>query len=182
MLSNSLYDKNTNRLLIGYVSQNSPFIDDSILNNIAFGIESKKINIDKANKLINICGLSDLIKTLPDGIDSTIGDSGSRLSGGQLQRIAIARALYRNPKVLILDEATNALDIDTEKILFKSIKSIYLDMTVICITHRLSTMRECNNIFHLANGSIKKICDEHNIISDNELSIIIDKYKLDEKK
>ena len=182
LLSNSLYDKNTNKLLIGYVSQNSPFIDDSILNNIAFGIESKKINIDKANKLINICGLSDLIKTLPDGIDSTIGDSGSRLSGGQLQRIAIARALYRNPKVLILDEATNALDIDTEKILFKSIKSIYLDMTVICITHRLSTMRECNNIFHLANGSIKKICDEHNIISDNELSIIIDKYKLDEKK
>ena len=67
LLSNSLYDKNTNKLLIGYVSQNSPFIDDSILNNIAFGIESKNINIDKVNKLINICGLSDLIKTLPNG-------------------------------------------------------------------------------------------------------------------
>ena len=182
LLSNSLYDKNTNKLLIGYVSQNSPFIDDSILNNIAFGIESKNINIEKANKLINICGLSDLIKTLPNGIDSTIGDSGSRLSGGQLQRIAIARALYRDPAILILDEATNALDIDTEKELFRSIKSIYLDMTVICITHRLSTMRECNNIFHLVNRSIKKICDEHNIISDKELSKLIDRYKLDEKK
>ena len=182
LLSNSLYDKNINKLLIGYVSQNSPFIDDSILNNIAFGIESKNININKVNKLINICGLSDLIKALPNGIYSTIGDSGSRLSGGQLQRIAIARALYRNPSILILDEATNALDIDTEKELFKSIKSIYLDMTVICITHRLSTMRECNNIFHLANGSIKKICDEHNIISDNELSKLVDRYKLDEKK
>ena len=123
-----------------------------------------------------------LIKTLPNGIDSTIGDSGSRLSGGQLQRIAIARALYRDPAILILDEATNALDIDTEKELFKSIKSIYLDMTVICITHRLSTMRECNNIFHLVNRSIKKICDEHNIISDKELSKLIDRYKLDEKK
>ena len=110
-----------------------------------------------------------MIKTLPDGIDSAIGDSGSRLSGGQLQRIAIARALYRNPNFNIR-QATNALDIDTEKILFKSIKSIYLDMTVICITHRLSTMRECKNIFHLANGSINKICDEHNIIGDNELS------------
>ena len=81
-----------------------------------------------------------------------------------------------------MDEATNALDIETEKKLFKSIKSSYLDISIICITHRISTMKECTNIFHLVNGSLSQICDENNIIDDDELNKLADRYNSDEKK
>ena len=147
VLSKTLYDNNLKKLLIGYVSQNSPFIDDTISKNIAFGIEEKDIDEDKIMKLIDICCLSDLLDILPDKIHTRIGEKGSRLSGGQLQRIGIARALYRNPKLLILDEATNALDITTEKNYSIRLKIIFSDLCVICITHRVSAMKECENIF-----------------------------------
>ena len=182
-LSTSLYDQTNDKLLIGYVSQNSPFIDDSILNNIVFGLEIDPImkGNNRVFNLIDICGLSDLIKSLPDGIDTRVGEKGSKLSGGQLQRIAIARALYRNPKLLILDEATNALDTDTEKKIFKSLKSNYSDMTVICITHRLETMKECENVFHISSGIVEQISDKNKKISDEELNQLSNRYTSDEK-
>jgi len=180
ILSNSIYDYNKNKLQIGYVSQNSPFIDDTIKNNIAFGIEEKDIDEDKITALMRICCLSELIGSLPDNIHTKIGEKGSRLSGGQLQRIGIARALYRNPTLLILDEATNALDINTEKKLFKSLKNNYPLLSVICITHRYSTMKECDNIFHLENGSITKLYDSENKIDEVELNKLAERYN-DEK-
>lgn len=180
ILSNSIYDYNKNKLQIGYVSQNSPFIDDTIKNNIAFGIEEKDIDEDKITALMRICCLSELLGSLPDNIHTKIGEKGSRLSGGQLQRIGIARALYRNPTLLILDEATNALDINTEKKLFKSLKNNYPLLSVICITHRYSTMKECDNIFHLENGSITKLYDSENKIDEVELNKLAERYN-DEK-
>ena len=113
---------------------------------------------------------------MPDKIHTRIGEKGSRLSGGQLQRIGIARALYRNPKLLILDEATNALDITTEKKLFNSLKNNFSDLCVICITHRVSAMKECENIFHLNNGSLSKLSDSYSVINDTELNKLAERY------
>lgn len=176
VLSKTLYDAKFNKLLIGYVSQNSPFINDTIRNNIAFGVEENDIDEERILNLIDICCLSNLLDMLPDKIHTRIGEKGSRLSGGQLQRIGIARALYRNPNLLILDEATNALDVTTEKNLFQSLKSNLSELSVICITHRLSAMKECDNIFHLNNGYINKLSDSNNSINEIELNKLAQRY------
>ena len=99
---------------IGYVPQSIYLIDDTIKKNIAFGLDEKDINIEKVNKSIRLAQLNELIELSEDGLDSLVGDRGVKLSGGQKQRIGIARALYRNPEILILDEATCTLDEKTE--------------------------------------------------------------------
>jgi ABC-type multidrug transport system fused ATPase/permease subunit len=141
---------------IGYVPQQIYLADDTIAGNIALGIDSKKIDqkaVESAAKIANIHEF--VVNELPLQYQTTVGERGIRLSGGQLQRIGIARALYNKPKVLIMDEATSALDNITEKEVMEAVNKASLNTTIILIAHRISTVKECDIIFLLENGELK---------------------------
>ena len=106
---------------IGYVPQKIYLIDDTIKNNILFGSEENEQDKNKLEKILSISQCKDFINNLPNGVNNRVGENGALLSGGQIQRIGVARALYSQPSLLILDEATNALDVDTEKNLLKAL-------------------------------------------------------------
>ena len=142
---------------IGYISQDIHLIDDSIIKNIALGVEEHKINLDSVNKALNSAQLQSFIKSLSNGINTHVGDKGVQISGGQKQRIGLARALYNNPEILILDEATSSLDDKTENEVMKAIELLSDDKTVIIIAHRLSTLGFCKKIFELKNSRFKEI-------------------------
>ncbi|WP_440650542.1 ABC transporter ATP-binding protein [Candidatus Pelagibacter sp. HIMB1495] len=140
---------------IGYVPQNIYLVDDSISANIALGIDPKNINHEAVKQAAKIANLHDFIMNdLPHQYQTSTGERGIRLSGGQRQRIGIARALYHKPKVLILDEATSALDSVTEKTVMEAIDNIDKDITIIIISHRLSTVKKCDKIFLLEKGKL----------------------------
>ncbi len=140
---------------IGYVPQNIYLTDDSVAANIAFGLETKDINQKIVEKVSKIANLHEFVMSeLPNQYQTKIGENGIRLSGGQRQRIGIARALYHNPKVLILDEASSALDDLTEKIVMDAINNISKDVTIILIAHRLNTLKNCDSIFKFDQGRI----------------------------
>jgi ABC-type multidrug transport system fused ATPase/permease subunit len=138
---------------ISYIPQTISFIDDTIRKNIALGIHD--INEGQLSKCVADAQLSDFIASLPNGLDTKIGDKGVRLSGGQRQRIGIARALYKNPDILIFDEATSALDVETERALTESIKKLSGSRTIIIVAHRISTIKDSNIIFVLEKGVVK---------------------------
>jgi len=140
------------RNTIGYVSQNTFLSDTSILQNIAYGTDPKDISVERVNQVIDESQLRTLVDTLEEGIHTHVGERGVQFSGGQQQRIGIARALYRNPSVLILDEATSALDEHTEALVMKSIDALKGKKTVIIVTHRLSTLKNCDAIYELKEG------------------------------
>lgn len=141
--------------VIGYVPQTIFISDDSIAANIAFGETEGQINLAAVERAARIANLHQFVMTdLTDGYNTLVGERGVRLSGGQRQRIGLARALYHDPKVLILDEATSALDNLTEEEVMESIKKISGEMTIILIAHRLSTVRECDQLFLLENGKL----------------------------
>lgn len=142
---------------IGYIPQKIYLHDESIKNNIAFGVEDEKIDYDKLNEVIKLSNLDNFIKNLQNGINTNVGNQGSNISGGQLQRIGIARVLYTSPKILIMDEATNSLDETTEKKVIESINNIDQVRIKIIISHRQSTVESCNKIYSLDDGNIKKI-------------------------
>ena len=140
---------------IGYVPQNIYLSDDTIAANIAFGVESKNINqidIERASKIANLHDF--IINELPDKYNTTIGERGIRLSGGQRQRIGIARAVYLNPKILILDEGTSALDNETEKKVMEGINKLSKTITIILIAHRLDTVKNCDKIYKFETGKL----------------------------
>ncbi len=167
-MSDQLIDIDSRKIKIGYVPQKISFIDDSVYQNIAFGSNDRDIDINKINNIIETVKLKELVSNLPNKGYEKIGENGVKLSGGQLQRIGMARALYLDPKILILDEATNALDINTELDIFNSIIKSYEDLTIIWITHRPSSLSLCNNIFYLNKGSIKYLNNEDNSIKDDD--------------
>ena len=136
--------------IIGYVSQSISYLSDNILKNITFCDDHDEIDMDKVMKVIRIAKLDGLVKTLDKGIYDSIGDMGSMLSGGQKQRLGIARALYREPKILILDEATNALDRQTELEILNNIKKSYQSITLILITHRNTYLEFCDKIIEIS--------------------------------
>ncbi len=139
---------------IGYVPQSIYLTDDSIKNNIAFGVKDSEIDIIALNNAIQIAQLESLINTLPNGLNTEVGERGVRLSGGQRQRIGLARALYRNPDILVLDEATSALDVDTESEIMDSIIRLKGEKTIIIVAHRYSTVNHCDVIYKFSHGRI----------------------------
>ena len=144
--------------LIGYVSQTTNLIDDTIISNVAFG--ERNPDLDKVKNALKDSQLSEFINTLPEGINTKIGEKGVMLSGGQIQRLAIARALYKNPKILILDEATSSLDNNTEKRLIQSINNLKKKVTILMIAHRLTTLQNCDRIYELKKNKFNEINKE----------------------
>ena len=153
---------------IGYVPQSIYLIDDSILSNIAFAVPYDEINLEKAKKAAKIANLDSFIQTLPDHYDTLVGERGVRLSGGQRQRIGIARALYYDPDVLVLDEATSSLDGITEDIIIDAIKTLSHKKTIIMIAHRMTTVRDCDNIFLMSDGEIEESGTYNYLMSNSE--------------
>jgi ABC-type multidrug transport system fused ATPase/permease subunit len=141
---------------IGYIPQMIFMLDDTIRANVAFGIPKDEIDEKKVWKAIEEAQLAEFVKSLPDGLDTTIGERGVRLSGGQRQRIGIARALYPDPELLIFDEATSALDNETEAAIMESINALHGHKTLVIIAHRLTTIEECDIVYRVDNGKIKK--------------------------
>ncbi len=139
---------------IGYVSQNIYLIDDSIRRNIAFGLPDDLIDDRAVFSAIQKAQLNEFIESLPNGLDTFTGERGVRLSGGQIQRIGIARALYHNPEVLVLDEATSALDYSTESGIMDAIENLHGTKTIIIVAHRLSTLDKCDRLYKLDDGKL----------------------------
>lgn len=137
--------------MIGYIPQNVFLLDDSIKNNIIFGMEPE-VSDESVWKAIEYAQLRTFVESLPDGLNTYVGEKGVRLSGGQCQRIAIARALYNNPEILVMDEATSALDNETEQDVMEIIDSIGRQKTLIIIAHRLSTIKNCDRIIEITHG------------------------------
>jgi len=140
---------------LSYVPQSVYLSDDSIRRNVAFGIPDKEIDDEQILAALRLAQLEDFIQTLPEGLDTFVGDRGTRLSGGQRQRIGIARALYHNPEVLVLDEATSSLDSEAEYEISAAIDRLSGSKTIIIIAHRLSTLRSCNRVVFMANAGIE---------------------------
>ena len=139
---------------LGYIPQTIFLIDDTIRNNIAYGIDEKDIDQERIDAVVREAQLGELIDSLPDGLDTEIGERGVRLSGGQRQRIGIARALYNDPEILVLDEATSALDTETETAVMEAIDSLSGRKTLIIIAHRLSTIENCDIIYEVKDGKV----------------------------
>ena len=132
---------------IGYIPQSIYLIDESIRDNIAFGIDADRIDDKRIWDVLEEAQLKEFVKELPEGLDTTIGDRGVRISGGQRQRLGIARALYHDPEILVFDEATSALDSDTEKAVMDAINSFHGRKTMVIIAHRLNTIAKCDVIY-----------------------------------
>ena len=137
---------------VGYIPQMIFMLDDTIRKNVAFGVPEDQIDEERIWEVLKEAQLDEFIKTLPEGLDTGIGERGIRLSGGQRQRIGIARALYNNPEVLILDEATSALDNDTEAAIMESINRLHGKKTLIIIAHRLQTIEKCDLVYRVEDG------------------------------
>ena len=137
-----------------YVPQSINLLNSDILSNIAYGLNEIEIDEEKVWESIKAAQIEELINNLPEKLNTKVGENGIRLSGGQRQRIAIARAFYRNTKIIVLDEATSALDNKTESNLIKAISNLNKDFTFIFIAHRFSTIKECDCIYEFQNGEI----------------------------
>lgn len=142
---------------IGLVPQDVFLIDDTIAANIALGETDDGLDNTRMASAIERAQLTSLIAELPDGLETTVGERGSRLSGGQRQRVGIARALYRQPHLLVLDEATSALDNDTERRIADTILTLHGQMTIIIVAHRLSTVRHCDQVVFLKDGRVDAV-------------------------
>lgn len=139
---------------IGYIPQSIYLIDESIRDNIAFGIDADKIDDKRIWEVLEEAQLKEFVEELPEGLDTTIGDRGVRISGGQRQRLGIARALYHNPEILVFDEATSALDGETEKAVMDAVNSFHGKKTMVIIAHRLNTIAKCDVIYKVENEKI----------------------------
>ncbi len=142
---------------IGYVPQFPYIYDGTLSENIAFGLKRNEIDTKKVRQACKMAALNELISTLPDDIETEIGERGIKLSGGQRQRVAIARAIYCDPEILIFDEATSSLDTKSEKKVQKTIENLKGKLTMIIIAHRLTTVNICDSIIWIENGRIKKV-------------------------
>lgn len=141
---------------VGYIPQMIFMLDDTIRGNVAFGIDEKEINDHAVWKALEEAQMKEFVQSLPDGLDTKIGERGIRLSGGQRQRIGIARALYTDPQLLIFDEATSALDNETESAIMEAINALHGKKTMVIIAHRLTTIEGCDIVYKVGNGKIER--------------------------
>jgi len=146
------YQQNSYRQRIGYVPQEPILFHNSIRENLLWASDSSTEK--ELWNALQMSNAAEFVKALPDGIDTIVGDRGIRLSGGQRQRIALARALLRNPELLILDEATSALDTESEIMIQNTIDRLSNNMTMIVVAHRLSTIRQANQVIVLQSGKV----------------------------
>ena len=130
--------------------------DNTVSENIAFGVSYDEIDFEKVRDVAKRAHISEFIEAKSKGYDSIIGEQGMLISGGQRQRIGIARALYTNASLLVFDEGTSALDLETEVNVMKAIEDLSKDLTIIIIAHRLNTLKNCSKIYVFDDGSIKK--------------------------
>lgn len=142
---------------ISYVPQDVLIVDGTIRHNVALGFPPSSIEGDRVLSAIEDAALGDFVKSLPNGLDTQVGESGAKLSGGQRQRLGIARALYTNPKLLVLDEATSALDGETELLVTDSIQKLKGRVTVVLIAHRLSTVRNADIVIYMQSGQVQAV-------------------------
>ena len=141
--------------IFSYVPQEIFLLDDTLRKNIAFGDYDKEIRDENVYDAIKSSGLSSFVEKNKKGLKLIVGERGIRLSGGEKQRVGIARALYRKPDILILDEATSSLDYVTEKDIISSIDKLKKQLTIVIVSHRLSTIENCDKVFLISNGKIK---------------------------
>ncbi|MCM1125471.1 MAG: ABC transporter ATP-binding protein/permease [Lachnospiraceae bacterium] len=139
--------------IIGYVPQSVYLADDTIRFNVAFGEERANVDDEKVWKALEQAQLKKFVESLPKGLDTYVGEQGVRFSGGQRQRMAIARALYFDPQILVLDEATASLDTETESAVMQSVELLQGELTIIIVAHRLTTIRNCDVIYEIKDGS-----------------------------
>lgn len=141
---------------IGYIPQSIYLIDEPIRNNIAFGVLDEDISDERIWQVLEEAQMKEFVESLPEGLNTSIGDRGVRLSGGQRQRLGIARALYHNPEILVFDEATSALDNETEQAVMEAINSFHGKKTMVIIAHRLNTIEKCDIIYKVDGGKIER--------------------------
>jgi len=150
---------------VAHVPQNIYLADSSLYENIAFGIPKDEIDYNRVRQAAKQAQISDVIESWPKQYDTFVGERGIRLSGGQRQRIAIARALYKKANLVIFDEATSALDNETEQAVMSAIDSLGRDLTIFIIAHRLTTLRNCDQIIELGNGGVSRIGNYDDIVN-----------------
>ncbi|MCL2217896.1 MAG: ABC transporter ATP-binding protein/permease [Defluviitaleaceae bacterium] len=139
---------------VGYIPQQIYLLDESIRENVAFGIDRSDIDEAKVWQALQQAQLKEFVESLPQGLDTVVGDRGIRLSGGQRQRVGIARAMYEDPPILVLDEATSSLDTETEKAVMDAIMGFKGNKTMLIVAHRLSTIEHCDIIYHVENKKV----------------------------
>lgn len=163
------------RKQIGYVAQDTFLLNDSILNNIIFGRSEK--SKEHIENLLNICEVDNFMKLNSFDLNSVIGEKGNMLSGGQKQKVALCRALYNIPKLLIIDEGTSNIDSDSERRIFKNIKAAFPELSTILISHRLSTVKLVDNVFVLKNCEIAEEGNKEELYNkDSELNRIFSSH------
>ena len=144
--------------IIGYIPQNPFMLDDTILNNVTFNLIESEIDFNFFEKCLEEAQLLSFVNSLDEKSSTNIGEKGTRLSGGQIQRLSIARALYKNPQILILDEATSSLDIENEEKIIETINAIKkTGKTMIIVSHKPSALKYCDKIFNLKNGKLHQV-------------------------
>ena len=142
---------------VGYVPQHIFLLDDTVRRNVAFGVPDAEISDDAVREALQRAQLDEFVASLPDGLDTEVGERGVRFSGGQQQRLGIARALYHRPPVLVFDEATSALDAATERDVAASIEAVGRSRTVVLVAHRTSTLASCDRILRVQDGTVSDL-------------------------
>ena len=138
--------------------QNVTLLDGSIIDNISLQHQNNnEINVKFFNEILEISQAKEFINKLPNGYNTKIGERGIRLSGGQIQRIGIARALFKNSELLILDEPTSSLDVDTENQVIEAIEKLKTKKTIILISHRINTLKNCDRVFEDKNKKVNEV-------------------------
>jgi ATP-binding cassette, subfamily B, bacterial PglK len=161
--------------LVGYVPQSIYLTEDSLLRNVAFGVPDHLIDHEQMQRALEAAQLLELVERLPQGVNTVVGERGMRLSGGQRQRVGIARALYHDRQILILDEATAALDNETESLVSDAVKALGGQKTLIIIAHRLTTIKHCDRVYLMDAGKIIKTGSYESVVLEQGLANELDK-------